>query len=116
MAVPVAYGRSQAKDWIWAAAATYARSFNPLRWGKGLNQCLCSNLSHCSQIYNPLCHSGNSQDVVLFVFGFIFAIYINSKYTTINPKCIFKVSQWGKAHYFAHVNQMASKTICLASE
>ena len=28
-----------------------------------LKSCLCSNSSHCSQILNPLHHSGNSKEV-----------------------------------------------------
>ena len=34
MATPAAYGSSQARDWIWAAAATYTGSFNPLCWAR----------------------------------------------------------------------------------
>ena len=38
MALPIAYGSSQAREWIWAVAETYAaavataRSFSPLQW------------------------------------------------------------------------------------
>ena len=35
------------------------RSFNPLHWVGALNLRLHSDLSHCTQILNPLCHSGN---------------------------------------------------------
>ena len=31
----VAHGNSQARDWIWAAAATYAESFQPSVLGQG---------------------------------------------------------------------------------
>ena len=34
--------------------------FKPLPWSWRSNLCLCSDPSHCSQILNLLCHSGNS--------------------------------------------------------
>ena len=37
-----------------------AASFNPLGQAWGSNLCLCSHPCYCSQILNPLCHSGNS--------------------------------------------------------
>ena len=34
-----------------------------------MNLCLCSNLSHCSQTLNPLCHCGNSYTVSLIIIS-----------------------------------------------
>ena len=34
MAVPEAYESSWARDFIWAAAMTYPKSFNPLCWAR----------------------------------------------------------------------------------
>ena len=47
MAVPVAYRRSQSKDWIQAAAAATTDLLT--HWLRS-NLCLCSDLSHCSWI------------------------------------------------------------------
>ena len=44
---------SQDRDWIRATAVTHQPD-------QGLNPCLHSNPSCCSQIINPLCHSRNS--------------------------------------------------------
>ena len=53
-AAPVAYGSSQARDWIWAASMTYA-----------LSRCTRPGIEllppqRQGQILNPWCHSGNS--------------------------------------------------------
>ena len=65
----------QARDQIWAAAVTYATAaasgiLNPLiALRLGLNMHLCSYLSHCSWILNPLNHSRNSG--IFFFFSFL---------------------------------------------
>ena len=51
-AIPVAYGSSQARDWILAAAAIAHSCSNA--------SCTCSQLQQF-KILNPLCHSRNSQ-------------------------------------------------------
>ena len=54
MGRPATYGRSRTRDWIQA-------SLDPLTHCArlGWNPYLCSDLSCCRQILNPLCHSGN---------------------------------------------------------
>ena len=73
MTTPTACGSSQARDWIQAAATTYATATampdpwtHRTRWG--LNPHLCSDPRHCSRILNPLCHSENSKKSFLSVF------------------------------------------------
>ena len=53
------YGSSQARDWIWAVAATH---LDPLTYCTelGIKLHLHSDLGCYSQILNPLHHSGNS--------------------------------------------------------
>ena len=46
--------------------------------GQGLNQHLWNDLSYCSQILNPLCHSGTSK--IDFIYLFIFLL-INNYFT-----------------------------------
>ena len=63
MAAFMACGSSQARDWIWAAALTYTIAVAmpaPLTQctGWGSNLWLCSDLSHCSRILNPVHHKG----------------------------------------------------------
>ena len=66
MAAPTACGSSWARDWIWAAAETYATAAatpDPLTHCgiPGIKPThLCSNPSCNSWIPNPQCHSGNS--------------------------------------------------------
>ena len=60
MAAPMAYGSSQARDWVQASAAAMPES-QPKGLDKRSNQCLHRNPSCCGQILNPLCHSGNSR-------------------------------------------------------
>ena len=62
-----------ARDWIWATAVTYTAILaTPHPLTQGLNLHLCSNLSHCSQILNPLCHSRNSFVWLLLLLLFFF--------------------------------------------
>ena len=66
MVAPMTYGSSQARDWNLSHSCNLCHScgntgsFTPLALGQGSNLCLCSHLSHCSQILNPLSHSRNS--------------------------------------------------------
>ena len=65
IATPVAYGSSQARGRIPAAAATYTTAVStpdPLTHNTGWGSILClhNNRNCCSQILNPLHHSGNS--------------------------------------------------------
>ena len=54
----LAYGSSQARDWIYTAAAATP---NPsIHCAQGLNLPLCSDLSRCNQILNLPSHNGNS--------------------------------------------------------
>ena len=78
MVTPMAYGSSWARDWIWAAAVTYTAAvatMDPLtHWaglGWGSNLSLCSDLSHCSWILNPLHHSRNSCIKLFYFFNFV---------------------------------------------
>ena len=62
---PMAYGTFWARDWIWAAAVIYSTAVTTPDslthcTGPGSNPCLCSSLSHCSWILDPLHHSRNS--------------------------------------------------------
>ena len=61
MAIYIAYGSSQARDWIWAEAVTSdtVATPDPLTplLGQGSNLYLLSNLSLFSQILNPLCQN-----------------------------------------------------------
>ena len=64
-AAPGEHGSSLARDWIATTAITYttaAASLDPelTVLGHGLNPRPLSNPSCCSQILNPLCHSGIS--------------------------------------------------------
>ena len=60
MASSAAHGNSQARDCIHAAATAMP---DPLTHcaRPGIEQCLRSDLSHCSQILNPLSHTRNSK-------------------------------------------------------
>ena len=72
MSALVAYGSSWARDQIWVTALTYAAAqatLDPLAHctGQGSNPLLCSHPRCCSQILNPLCHSGNSQKCLILI-------------------------------------------------
>ena len=58
-----------------------ARSFNPLCQGGESNLHLCSNLSLCSKILNPLCHSRNSSGPILYFLLYV-KIHIMPLYLT----------------------------------
>lgn len=68
MAVPMAYGTCQARDLIKSTAVTYTIAMARLdpEPGWGSNPCLCSDLSHYSQILNLLYHSRNSGKSMCF--------------------------------------------------
>ena len=73
MAATVAYVSSWARDWIQAAGVTYAAAAvmpnlltTALDWELDLD--LCSELSHCSRILNPLCQSRNSSNFSFWFF------------------------------------------------
>ena len=55
--------------------------------GRGLNPCLCSNLSHCSQILNSLCHNGNS------TLHFLYSVIIEGASTGLLVEDNF-ISEW----------------------
>ena len=68
MAAPSAYGSSQDRDWIRATAMTYATGTAMLDLlthctGLGIEPAPCSDLSHYSLIFNPLCHGRNPRDL-----------------------------------------------------
>ena len=70
MAAPTAYGSSEARDWIWATATTYATAAamqDPLTHDArpGSNWHLHSDQA-ASQILNPLSYSKDSQTHFLF--------------------------------------------------
>ena len=72
-AIPMAYGSSQARDWIWATAMTYtaaAANSDPLTHCLRWNLLLHSNPSCCNQVLNPLCHSRNSW-ILIFIFKYL---------------------------------------------
>ena len=64
MATPMAYGSSQARDWVWASVETTL----PLAHcaGQGIETKPQGDLSHCSWILNPLHHSVNSKELYHF--------------------------------------------------
>ena len=60
MAAPKAYGSSWAKDWIWAAAVTYTRPFNPLYQARNYTHSSETTqasevglLTHCATVGTP---------------------------------------------------------------
>ena len=64
MATPKAYGSSWAKDQI-RPQLWQCQILQPSVLGWGSNLHLCSNLSCCSQILNPLHHGGNSTKILI---------------------------------------------------
>ena len=58
MAAPVAHGCFPGQGSNLSRSRGNTKSFNPLCWGS--NPRFCIDLSRCSQILNPRCHSGNS--------------------------------------------------------
>ena len=59
-----------------------ATSLNPLCWARDQTTCLLSNLSHCSKILNLLCHSGISDNYVIFK-GYEFLLWLNGLRTQL---------------------------------
>ena len=83
-ATAMAYGSSQARDWIWASAAIYATSKampDPLTHCTGTR----INPSCCSQILNPLCHSRNSHFQILFPYRLLQDTEYSSLCCTVGP-------------------------------
>ena len=55
MAVPITYGQSWARNWIWATAATYAASVAML-----------DPLTRCAMVGTPYSHTGNCNFTITF--------------------------------------------------
>ena len=78
----MACGCSQAREWIWTTVVTHPTPgampellIHCAR--QGSNLCLHSNLSHCSQIPNPLYHSRNSETSVPLHLLHLFSSVLN---------------------------------------
>ena len=65
MAISAAYWKFLDQELNPSCNTSNTRPFNPLHWAVELNPWLCSDLSHCSQILNPLHHSRNSFNYTL---------------------------------------------------
>ena len=88
MASPAVYGSSQARDWIWAPAETYSRSFSLLPWPGDP----AGTATETSQIINSLNHSGNSK--YRFIFLTLLCILFN-----INAQAQVDIHLGTKGHW-----------------
>ena len=75
MATHAAYGSSQTKDWVRAAAVIYAGSFNPLRWS--------GDQTHASAVtwdtaVRFLTHCPTVETLVILIFGWLNYVYVYS--------------------------------------
>ena len=95
------YGSSQARDWIWASATTYAvataipHPLNPLS-----NPHFWSN-PHCGWILNPFCHSRNSSDTILNKTFFILPFW----------HFIVSVKKWKRFPYVNLISCYLAKSV-----
>ena len=96
MFTPRAYGSSQARACIQAAAVTYIAiaeppdPFNLLLLGRGSNPHLCSKPSASSWSLNPLNQSGNPSFLIFLNFGPSWTFYLLN-YTQKNFPCFQKI-------------------------
>ena len=93
---------SQARDPIWATAATYATvgtmpDHQPTALGQGSNPHLRSNLSRCNQILHPLHHGGNSKYTLSEVFWWNCDIFDSSLSRALKYK--YALVQCSRSHY-----------------
>ena len=73
MAAHMAYGSSGARDWFWVTAVTCTTAVatpDPLTHctGPGIKVAPPYNLSSCIWVLNPLCHSGYSHPLIVYIF------------------------------------------------
>ena len=99
MAAPAAYGRSCAREWNGAAAATYTTATTtsgPLTHyagpgiepepPRGSNPSLPRDPTHCSRILNPLNHGGNTEHHFLSLSSSLDFQNLNANLKIMNSK------------------------------